>query len=135
MSAQPGDERKRGAERVGAPQQRAHVAGIGHVPERQAHGLDSARQRVAPVDPDHARRVGQRRDASQQLRLDVLARDEQLDGLDPRLLCRAHEILALADEETLLLALPPGLEQATHEAELRVRRRGDHSCQSSHVAW
>ena len=81
----------------------------------------------APVDADHARRVGERRELRDERRLDVLAGDEQLDGLDARGARGLDEVLALADEQPLLLALPPRLEQAPDQLQLRVVRRRDHS--------
>ena len=62
-----------------------------------------------------------------ELRLHVLAGNEQLDGLDPRVVSGKHEILALADEQALLLALPPRLQQPPDQLQLRVVRRRDHA--------
>ena len=56
-------ERDRGAERVGRADQRADVAGVGDPPERERRvPLLPARQILAAVDADHARRVGGGRD-------------------------------------------------------------------------
>ena len=118
-------ERDRGAERVGGAQQRADVAGIGDVPERERRLARLARQGGGAVDADDARRVRQRRDRGQQLRLDVLARDEQLDRLDPGGARRRDEILALDGEEPELLALALLREELADELQRRVRRRGD----------
>ena len=64
-----------------------------------------------------------RRDLGEQPRLDVLARDEQLDRLGRR---RLDEILALADEEPELVA-PAPLVQLADELELLVVARRDHA--------
>ena len=64
-----------------------------------------ARQVVAAVDADRARRVRQRRELGEQLGRHRLAGDEQLDRLDPRRARRVDEILALDDEQALALAL------------------------------
>ena len=80
-------------------------------------GRGSARRQVGPpVDADHARRMRRRRDLGEQRRLDVLARDEQLDRLGGR---RRDEILALAGEEAELVA-PAPLVQLAHELQLLV---------------
>src|SRR4051812_35999354 len=75
----------------------------------------------------------QRRKRRHELRLHVFAGDEQLDCLDPRVVCREHEILALADEQPLLLALAPRFEQPPDQLQLWVVRRGDHASYSSPV--
>ena len=129
-------ERDRGAERIGRAQDRPEVARIGHVPERERDGLDAARQRIPPVDAHHPRRVAHRRDLRQQLRLDVLTGSQELDRLDARVVGRLNEILALDDEQALLLALAPRVEQPVDEPELRVRRRRDHAnSHCSHEPW
>ena len=56
----------------------------------------------APVDADHARRVAERRDLAEELRQDVVTRDEQLDRLDASGCRRLDEILALDREEPRL---------------------------------
>ncbi len=110
-------ERDGGTERVGGADQRADVPGIGDPPERQRHRPRlGRRQVVAPVDADHARRMGRGRDLGEQLRLDVLARNEQLDRLGGR---RLDEILALADEQPELVA-PAPLVQLADELQLLV---------------
>ena len=76
------------------------------MPQREHQRHRAARQVVAPVDTDHARRVTERRQLGDESRLDVLARDEQLDRLDAGGSRGVDEVLALADEEPLLLALP-----------------------------
>ena len=76
-----------------------------------------------------------RRDLREQVRLDVLACTEQLDRLDARLVGRLNEILALDDEQPLLLALAPRLEQPMDEAQLRIGGGRDHSSQDSHDPW
>jgi hypothetical protein len=58
----------------------------------------------------------ERRDLREQRRLDVLARDEKLYGLDPR---GVDEILALNDEKPKLVAPAPVVELAD-ELELLV---------------
>ena len=57
-----------------------------------------------------------RRDLRQQARLDVLARTQELDRLEARIVRRLNEVLALGDEQPLLLALAPRLEQPVDEA-------------------
>ena len=69
-----GRERDAGAERIRRAEQRPDVARIGDMPERERHRPHAARQVVAPVDADHARRVRERRHLGEQRRLDVLAR-------------------------------------------------------------
>src|SRR5262249_36950081 len=115
------------AERVGGPQQSADVAGVADVPERERERPRPARQIRAAIDPERARRMAQRRELSDERGLDVLARDEQLDRLDARVVRRLDEILALADEEALLLPLPPRLEQTPDQLQLRVVARRDHT--------
>jgi hypothetical protein len=66
----------------------------------------------------------QRRHRGQQVRQDVLARDEQLDRLDPRRGGRVDEVLALADEEPGFVAVL-ALREPADERELRVGARGD----------
>jgi hypothetical protein len=48
-----------------------------------------------------------RRDLCQQLRLHVLVSPQELDGLDARVVRGLDEILALCDEQALLLPLTP----------------------------
>ena len=105
-----GRERDAGAERVSRAEQRADVPGIRDVPERERHRPHAARQVVAPVDADHARRVRERRHLGEERRLDVLARDEQVDRLDARR--RLDEILTLRDEQPELVAPAPVVELA-----------------------
>jgi len=54
--------------------------------------------------------VRERRDLGQERRLDVLARDEQVDRLDPA--GRLDEILTLRDEQLELVAPAPVMELA-----------------------
>jgi hypothetical protein len=68
--------------------------------------------------------VAERRDLGQQQGLDVLARDEQLDGLDSRGGGRLDEILAFRDEQLQLVA-PAALRQLADELELLVLARAD----------
>ena len=128
-------ERDGGAECVGRANQRADVAGIAQPPESKA-GVARTVRKVAPAeDADRPRRMGQRETPASSVCLDVLARDQQLDGLDSGLDRRVAEILAFAGEETRLLALFLAL-QGAHELELRVVLRGDHpSSQSSQLPW
>ena len=88
-----------------------------------------------PVDADRARRVRQRRELGEQLRLDGLAGDEQLDRLDPCRARRLDEILALDDEEPELVPLALLREQLPHELQRRVRARRDHASHSSQAPW
>ncbi len=67
----------------------------------------AARQVVAAVDADHARRVPERRHLREQLGRDVLSRDEQVDRLDARGERRLDQILALSDEQPELVAPAP----------------------------
>src|ERR687895_1188355 len=67
----------------------------------------------------------ERRDLRQQLRLDVVAGDEELRGLDRGLLRRLHEILALDGEEPHLLAVLARGEELPDEPELLVLARLD----------
>ena len=77
-SAQPSDKRDAGAEGVRRAQERPDVSRVADVPERERHGPRSARQVFAPEDGDDPRRMRERRDLREQLRLDVLARDEHV---------------------------------------------------------
>ena len=92
-------ERDRGAERVSRPEQRADVSRVGHPPERDRDLSHSTRKVVPAKHADHARRVSERRDGGEKLREDVLARDEELGGLDPGTQSRVDEILPLNREE------------------------------------
>jgi hypothetical protein len=56
--------------------------------------------------------VRHRRHLCEQLRLDVVARAQNLDRLDAGIVRRLDEILALDDEQPLPLALPSRVEQA-----------------------
>jgi hypothetical protein len=64
--------------------------------------------------------VRQGRDLREELRQNRLARDKQLDGLEPDFEPGIDEVLALSGEQAELLALPPRSELAD-ELELRVR--------------
>ena len=80
----------------------------------------------APVHGDDTRGVPERRHLAEQLRQDVLARDEQLDGLDAEAACRRlDEILALDREEPTGLAVLPRREKLPDEPELLVGTRLD----------
>ena len=102
-------EGDRGAERVRGADQRADVARVGDVPERErdrpllAGGRSARGRRRSPAAGARAR------DAGEELRLDVLAGDEQVVRLDSGREGGVDEILALADEEPGLRALPPAL--------------------------
>jgi hypothetical protein len=61
-----------------------------------------------------------RRDLREQLRLDVLTRAEELYRLDSRIVGRLDEILALDDEQALLLPLAARVEQPMDEPKLRI---------------
>jgi hypothetical protein len=100
-------QRDPGAERVCRTKQRADVPRIADVPQRKREWQRPARQVVAPVDADHARRVTERRQLGDKGGIDVLARDEQFDRLDAGGSRGLDEVLALANEEPFLLALPP----------------------------
>jgi len=82
------------------------------VPERERRRPRPARQVLAPVDADRARRVRERRDLGEQLRRDGLAGDEQVDRRDPGSARRVDEILALRDEQPELVAPAPVTELA-----------------------
>jgi hypothetical protein len=82
------------------------------VPERERHRHHAARQVVAPVDADDARRVRERRDVGEQLGRDGLARDEQVDGLEAGLVRRLDEVLPLRDKQPKLVAPAPVAELA-----------------------
>jgi hypothetical protein len=68
----------------------------------------------------------QRRELGEQLGRDVLAGRERLDRLDPGFPRRLQQVLALADEEALPLALTPRGQQPPDQAKLRVVGRRDH---------
>jgi hypothetical protein len=121
----PAGEGDRGAEGVGRAQERPDIAGVDDPPERERRLARLAGQVRAAVERDDARRVGERRDPGQQLRLDGLAGDEELDRLDSRVRGRRDEILALDGEEPELLALALLREELAGELQRRVRRRRD----------
>jgi hypothetical protein len=105
---------------VGRTDQRADVAGIPDVPQREPdlrQRID--RQVLAPKDADHPRRMGESRDFREERRLDVLARDEQLDGLDACSLSGGDQILTLSDEEPEFVP-PAAVLQLADELELLV---------------
>jgi hypothetical protein len=68
--------------------------------------------------------MAERRDVGEQRRLDVLAGDQQLHGLEARIARSVDEILALCDEQPQLLA-PAPLVQLADELELLVVARAD----------
>jgi hypothetical protein len=72
-----------------------------------------------------------RRDLGQQIRLYVLTRSEQLDRADAGILRRLDEILSFDDEQALLLALAPRVEQPMNEPKFRVRWGRDQAWRSS----
>src|SRR3954452_10362391 len=77
-------EPDRGAERVGGPDQRPDVPRVGDALERERHRPRLERgQVVAPEHAHHTRRMRQGRDRREQLAVDRLARDEQLDRIEP----------------------------------------------------
>jgi hypothetical protein len=67
----------------------------------------------------------ERRHLRQQLREDILAGREQLDGLDARVGRRHDEVLALNGEEACLLAMLTRREKLPDEPELLVLTRFD----------
>jgi len=110
---------------VGRPDERADVAGIRHVPQREPDvGQRIDRQVLAPEHTDHPRRVGERRDFSKQRRLDVLARNQKLDGVDACSLSRGDQILTFCDEEPEFVP-PAAVVQLANELELLVLAGGD----------
>ena len=80
------------------------------------------RQCGRPEDADDAGRMSQRRDGGEQLGLDRLARNEELDRLDPGGRCRLDQVLTLDREEPELLALALLREELADELQRRVRR-------------
>jgi hypothetical protein len=75
------------------------------MPQREGQIAGPAREIVPPVDPDCAGRVRERRELREHLGRDGLARDEQVDRLDPRSARGVDEVLALDDEQPFALAL------------------------------
>ena len=73
----------------------------------------------------------QGRDLAQQVRNDVLARDEELDGLDSGGGRSLDEILALDREQPLLEAVFPRREKLPDEPELLVLTRFDQAAASA----
>ena len=115
-------ERDCGAERVRGTQERPDVSRIGDAPECQCGLPLFPRQRGRPEDTDDAGRMSQRRDGGEQLGLDRLARNEELDRLDPGSRCGLDEVLTLDCEEPELLALPFLRQELPDELQRRVRR-------------
>ena len=68
--------------------------------------------------------MGERRDFREQCLLDVLARDQQFDGLDACSLSSGDQILTLRDEEPELVP-PAAVLQLADELELLVLAGGD----------
>jgi hypothetical protein len=64
--------------------------------------------------------VSERRDLAEQLRKDVLARDEELDRLDPRVRRRLDQVLALDREQARLEPMLARREKLPDEPELLV---------------
>src|SRR5215207_5177111 len=95
-----------------------------HLPERETERPDAARKVVPPVDADRAGGMRHRRDLCEHLSSNGLARDEEVDRLDPGRLRRLDEIFALGDEEPFAVALRARGE-APHEPQPRVRGRRD----------
>jgi hypothetical protein len=96
------------------------------MPERQRDRLHTTWQHLTPVDAHHARWVPHRRHLGQELRLDVLSGAEKLERLDPGIVRRLDEILALDDEQPLLFPLAPRLEQPVDQPQLGIGCRRDH---------
>ena len=110
---------------VGGTDERAHVAGIRDVPEREPDlGQRVDRQVPSPKNADYPRRVGERRDFREQSLFDVLARDQQFDRLDARRLSSGDQILTLRDEEPELVP-PAAVLQLADELELLVLAGSD----------
>jgi hypothetical protein len=95
------------------------------VPQREPDvGQRIDRQVLAPEHTDHPGRVGERRDFSKQRRLDVLARNQKLDGVDACSLSRGDQILTFCDEEPEFVP-PAAVVQLANELELLVLAGGD----------
>jgi len=88
------------------------------------------REVLSPKDPDDARGMAERRDLREELRLDGLARDEQLDRFDTGGARRAAEILSLRREETRLLTVLARAEELPDEPELLVLARRDQAARA-----
>src|SRR6266536_1029651 len=112
----PGRERHAGAERIRRADQRPDVAGICDAPQRDRHRPHAPGQIIAPVDAEHTRSVRERRHLREERGLDVLARDEEIDGIGR---CGLDEILTFRDEQPELVAPAPVVELAD-ELEPRV---------------
>ena len=80
------------------------------MPECKRHRPHATRQIGAPKHTEHARRVRKGRDLGEERRLDVFARDEQVDRLDAN--GRLDEILTLRDEQLELVSPAPVVELA-----------------------
>ena len=91
---------------------------------------------VAPEDAHHPRRVrpSSRPSPAAPARRPRPARSSST-GSTPASSAACDEILALDDEQPLLLALAPRLEQPVDQPQLRIGRGGDHSSHSSHAPW
>jgi hypothetical protein len=75
--------------------------------------------------------VTERRDLGKQLRQDVLARDEQLDRLDPCVPRRSDQVLALDREQAGFDAVLARREKLPDEPELLVLARLDQAASAS----
>ncbi len=69
--------------------------------------------------------MSERGDLAQELCLNTLARDEEVDRLDPGRQSRADDILTLGGEEPALVAVLPRREKLPDEPELLVLARTD----------
>jgi hypothetical protein len=113
-------QRDRRPERIGGTQERPDVPRIGDAPECEHDVPPAGRQVGTPIDGDDARRMTERRYLGEQLRQDVLARDEQLDRLDADGRRGLDQILVLDREEAGRLPLLARREKLPDEPELLV---------------
>ena len=127
-SAHPSESATDAAERVRGADQRADVSRVGDVPERERDRPRLARR----GDPRDGRRRSPAADAraSRHRRAAPARRPRRRRagrcGSMPAASARVDEILALADEQPALGAVPPALELAD-QLQARVRRGGDHA--------
>src|SRR5919204_3244816 len=125
IGATLGERDKRRPERIRRAEQRAHVSGVGDAPEREPRLGSRANGEIrSPVDTDHPRRMRERRDLREQLRLHRLPCHQEFHRLHARRPRRLDEILALRDEEAELVA-PATVGELPDELELLVLPRPD----------
>src|SRR5206468_1825404 len=95
------------------------------LPEREHDVTSPVREIRLAEDAQHPRGMAERRHRGEHVGLDIVARDEELDGLDADSPGGIDQVLALGREEPRPLPVLARREKLADEAELRVLRRAD----------